>query len=206
MTTDYAPTVFVVDDDPDVRESLRWLFESVGLAVEEFSDSAAFLESYRSDRPGCLLLDVRMPGMDGLALLERLNEHHVWLPSIVLTGHGDIPMAVRAMKLGAVDFVQKPANHQQLLELVNEALRRDREFREQIGDPAAVAERLASLTPREREVLEGLVEGDSNKAIAYNLDVGSRTVETHRARIMEKMQASTVADLVRMTLFVRWRP
>ncbi len=201
-----APTVFVVDDDPDVRESLRWLFDSVGLAVEDFSTSEVFLESYRSSRPGCLLLDVRMPGMDGLALLERLNEHHVWLPTVILTGHGDIPMAVRAMKLGAVDFVQKPANHQQLLERVKDALRRDGEFREQIGDPATVAERLASLTPREREVLDGLVRGQSNKVIAFNLDVGIRTVETHRARIMEKMQASSVADLVRMTLFVRWRP
>ncbi len=201
-----APTVFVVDDDPDVRESLRWLFNSVGLAVEDFSTSEVFLESYRSSRPGCLLLDVRMPGMDGLALLERLNEHHVWLPTVILTGHGDIPMAVRAMKLGAVDFVQKPANHQQLLERVQDALRRDGEFREQIGDPATVAERLASLTPREREVLDGLVRGQSNKVIAFNLDVGIRTVETHRARIMEKMQASSVADLVRMTLFVRWRP
>ena len=203
---DNAATVFVVDDDPDVRESLRWLFESVGLAVEDFPTSDAFLESYRSGRPGCLLLDVRMPGIDGLALLERLNGHHVWLPTIILTGHGDITMAVRAMKLGAVDFVQKPANHQQLLELVKDALRRDGEFREQIGDPATVAERLASLTPREREVLDGLVRGQSNKAIAFNLQVGSRTVETHRARIMEKMQASTAADLVRMTLFVRWRP
>jgi len=203
---EHTATVFVVDDDPDVRESLRWLVDSVGLAVEDAPSSEAILEGYRSGRPGCLLLDVRMPGMDGLALLERLNEHHVWLPTIILTGHGDIPMAVRAMKLGAVDFVQKPANHQQLLELVQEALRRDREFREQIGDPATVAERLASLTPREREVLEGLVKGESNKVIAYNLEVGSRTVETHRARIMEKMQASTVADLVRMTLFVRWRP
>lgn len=201
-----AATVFVVDDDPDVRESLRWLFDSVGLAVEDFPSSEAFLKSYRFSRPGCLLLDVRMPGMDGLALLERLNEHHVWLPTIILTGHGDIPMAVRAMKLGAVDFVQKPANHQQLLELVKEALRRDGEFREQIGDPATVAERLASLTPREREVLEGLVKGESNKVIAFNLEVGSRTIETHRARIMEKMRASTVADLVRMTLFVRWHP
>ncbi len=201
-----APTVFVVDDDPDVRESLHWLFDSVGLAVEDFSTSEAFLESYRSSRPGCLLLDVRMPGMDGLALLERLNEHHVWLPTVILTGHGDIPMAVRAMKLGAVDFVQKPANHQQLLERVKDALRRDGEFREQIGDPATVAERLASLTPREREVLDGLVRGQSNKVIAFNLDVGIRTAETHRARIMEKMQASSIADLVRMTLFVRWRP
>ncbi len=201
-----ATTVFVVDDDPDVRESLQWLFESVGLAVESFPSSEVFLESYRSSRPGCLLLDVRMPGIDGLALLERLNEHHVWLPTIILTGHGDIPMAVRAMKLGAVDFAQKPANHQELLELVQEALRRDREFREQIGDPATVAKRLASLTPREREVLDGLVKGQSNKVIAFNLDVGTRTVETHRARIMEKMQAFSIADLVRMTLFVRWHP
>jgi FixJ family two-component response regulator len=201
-----ATTVFVVDDDPDVRESLRWLFDSVGLAVEDFASSEAFLESYRSSRPGCLLLDVRMPGMDGLGLLERLNRHHVWLPTIIVTGHGDIPMAVRAMKLGAVDFVQKPANHQRLLELVRNALRRDREFREQIGDPATVAERLASLTPREREVLDGLVKGESNKVIAFNLAVGIRTVETHRARIMEKMQASSIADLVRMTLFVRWGP
>jgi FixJ family two-component response regulator len=198
--------VYVVDDDPDVRNALRWLFDSVDLRVQDFPSVEAFLDAYDGKGPGCLILDVRMPGIDGLEFLKRLGEHQIWVPVIVITGHGDVPMAVKALKLGAVDFVQKPVNHQQLLELVRATLGEDRALREEFGDPGAVARSFKSLTPKEREVLERLIKGKSNKAIAFDLDVSVRTVEAHRARIMDKTRAGSLASLVRMALLFRRVP
>jgi len=184
-------------------QALRWLFDSVDLRVQDFPSVEAFLDSYDAQGAGCLILDVRMPGMDGLEFLKRLGEYRIWLPVIVISGHGDVPMAVKALKLGAVDFVQKPVNHQQLLELVRATLNRDRALRDEFGDPAAVARGLESLTPKEQEVLDRLVKGQSNKAIAYDLSVSVRTVEAHRARIMDKTRAESLARLVRMALLFR---
>jgi two-component system response regulator FixJ len=187
-------TVFIVDDDDAVRDSLQILLESAGLTVEAFGSPGAFLESSAPDRPGCLLVDVRMPEMDGIELQETLTTANRRLPVIVMTGHADVPLAVRAMKAGAVDFIEKPFDDEVIIETVRRAL----ELR-----PAAnpeIAQRLALLTPREREVLEGLVAGRANKVIAFDLDISPRTVEIHRARVMEKMQARSLSQLVRIAL------
>jgi len=193
-------TVYVVDDDKDVRESLCWLFDSVGLAAEAFETAEAFLSSEHTGLPGCLVLDVRMPGMGGLALLERLAERGVLTPVVVITGHGDVPMAVKALHLGAVNFIQKPLNHEDLFERVRNALARDRELRESLGDYPGIFERWKQLTPREEEVLHRLVAGQANKVIAAELAISTRTVETHRARIMDKLQIRSFASLVQLTL------
>jgi len=195
-----AQTVYVVDDNKDVRESLCWLFESIGLATESFETAEAFLSSEHAGLPGCLVLDVRMPGMGGFALLERLSERGILTPVIVITGHGDVPMAVKALHLGAVDFVQKPLNHEDLLEGVRNALAKDHELRESFGDYPGIFERWKQLTPREEEVLHRLVSGQANKVIASELGIGTRTVETHRARIMDKLQIRSFASLVQLTL------
>lgn len=202
MTTAMVPqsTVFVLDDDLDVRDSLRWLFESVDLPVEDFSNGEVFLAEYHSGRPGCLVLDVRMPRMDGLEVLKQLKYLHFCLPTIVITGHGDVPMAVKAMKLGAVEFIQKPLNHQYLLETVRRLLLMDREFRAEFGDPADFHKRFASLTPRELEVMRLLLRGQANKVIAIDMGVSVRTVESHRAQILEKIGVRSVTDLVRISL------
>ena len=187
-------TVFIVDDDDAVRDSLQVLLESAGLTVEAFASPTAFLGSSAPERPGCLLVDVRMPEMDGIELQEALTAANRRLPVIVMTGHADVPLAVRAMKAGAVDFIEKPFDDEVIIETVRRAL----ELR-----PAAnpeIAQRLALLTPREREVLEGLVAGRANKVIAFDLDISPRTVEIHRARVMEKMQARSLSQLVRMAL------
>jgi FixJ family two-component response regulator len=199
-------TVFVIDDDEDVRESLHWLFESVHIPVEVFSSAAAFLNDPRSGGPGCLVLDVRMPEMDGLQLLDALRTHRIGLPVIMISGHGDVPMAVKAMQLGAVDFIQKPINHQDLLERVRKALQADERFRAELGDPRVIAERMDQLTPKEQEVLQGIVRGLSNKLIAHDMDVSVRTVETHRAHLIRKLGARSTADLVRLTLAFRPDP
>ncbi len=199
------PIVYVVDDDQAVRDSLRWLIESVGLNVETYASAQAFLEAYYPGRAGVLVLDVRMPGMSGLELQNALASQELRLPVIVITGHGDVPMAVRAMKAGALDFIQKPFNDQELLERIHEALERDAPIRFERAERAEVVARLAQLTPRELEVMTRVVAGKPNKAIAAELGISKKTVEVHRARIMEKMQAESLADLVRIALLTRER-
>lgn len=193
-------TVFVVDDDQAVRDSLALLVQSVGLEVETFASARDFLDAYRPDRRGCLITDIRMPGMSGLELQEQLSADGYHIPVIVLTGFGDVPAAVRALKGGAVDFVEKPFNPQALLDLVQQAIVRDAEIREQAAHQARLTERMALLTPREQEVMELVVAGKANKVIAIDLSISERTVELHRARIMKKMRARSLAELMRMVL------
>jgi two-component system, LuxR family, response regulator FixJ len=196
------PTIFVVDDDSAVRDALKLLLRSVGQAVETFGSAQEFLDAYGEDRPGCLVLDIRMPGMSGLELQQKLNEKHSILPIIFITGHGDVPMAVEAMQAGAVDFIQKPFRDQDLIDRINQALERDGSNRAALGERNDIRRRLETLTPREREVLDLVVHGKANKVIAGDLKLSQRTVEIHRARVMEKMQASSLAHLVRMVLEV----
>jgi two-component system response regulator FixJ len=196
------PTIFVVDDDSAVRDALKLLLRSVGHAVETYGSAQEFLDAYSEDRPGCLVLDIRMPGMSGLELQQRLNEKHSILPIIFITGHGDVPMAVEAMQAGAVDFIQKPFRDQDLIDRINQALEKDSSNRAALGERNDIRRRLETLTPREREVLDLVVHGKANKVIAGDLKLSQRTVEIHRARVMEKMQASSLAHLVRMVLEV----
>jgi FixJ family two-component response regulator len=196
------PTIFVVDDDAAVRDALKLLLRSVGQAVETFGSGQEFVDAYSEDRPGCLVLDIRMPGMSGLELQQKLNERHSILPIIFITGHGDVPMAVEAMQAGAVDFIQKPFRDQDLIDRINQALEKDSNNRAALGERNDIRRRLETLTPREREVLDLVVHGKANKVIAGDLKLSQRTVEIHRARVMEKMQASSLAHLVRMVLEV----
>lgn len=194
-----GPLVHVVDDDPDIREALALLLSSVDVEVRSYASADAFLAEHDGGVGGlaCMLLDVRMPGMSGMALLERLSGQGVRLPVIVMTGHGDIDMAVRAMKLGAADFVTKPLAPQALLEKVQELLRRGLSPpADPLGDSAQAAARLKELTVREREIFDRLVSGEPNKAIALDLGISIRTVETHRSRIMAKLNAKSLVDLV----------
>lgn len=193
-------TVFVVDDDEAMRESLTWLIESVGLKVETFASADSFLQAYYPGRSGCLLLDVRMPGMSGLELQGHLQDQQITLPVIMITGHGDVPMAVRAMKAGAIDFIEKPFNDEQLLESIRNALAVDDTRRDEQSFKADIASRLELLTPRETEVMDMVTAGKSNKEIANALGVSAKTVEAHRAKVMEKMQAGSLAELVRLVL------
>src|SRR5579863_3622716 len=195
-----APTVFVVDDDEGVRNSLRFLLKSVGLPARALASAGEFLESYKPSQPGCLVLDVRMPGMSGLELQQQLNLRGAVIPVIFITGHGDIPMAVEAMQQGAFDFLQKPFRDQDLIDRIQRALEKDRISREELTQRSHIRERLDTLTPREREVLDLVTSGKPNKIIASDLGLSQRTVEIHRARVMEKMGASSLAQLVRMTL------
>jgi two-component system response regulator FixJ len=197
------PTVFVVDDDEPVRDSLRMLMRSVGLNAETFSGAAEFLAAYDPDHPGCLVLDIRMPGMSGMELQDKLNEIHAILPIIFITGHGDVPMAVKAIQYGAADFIQKPFRDQDLLDRINKAIEQDASNRAQLLETRDIEERLSNLTPREKEVLELIVDGRPNKVIAADLEVSQRTVEIHRARVMDKMRASSLAHLVRMVMRLR---
>jgi two-component system, LuxR family, response regulator FixJ len=193
-------TVFVVDDDDAVRTSLRLLLKSVGLPVETFGSAQEFLDAFDAERAGCLVLDIRMPGMSGLELQQRLNEIHAIIPIVFITGHGDVPMAVEAMQHGAVDFIQKPFRDQDLIDRINQALEKDRENRAGLKERDAIRRRMQQLTPREREVLDLVTKGKANKVIAGDLNVSQRTVEIHRARVMEKMGASSLAYLVRMVI------
>jgi FixJ family two-component response regulator len=201
-TNNTRPTIFIVDDDTAVRDALKLLLRSVGQAVETFGSAQEFLDAYSEDRPGCLVLDIRMPGMSGLELQQKLNEKHSILPIIFITGHGDVPMAVEAMQAGAVDFIQKPFRDQDLIDRINQALEKDSSNRAALGERNDIRRRLETLTPREREVLDLVVHGKANKVIAGDLKLSQRTVEIHRARVMEKMQASSLAHLVRMVLEV----
>lgn len=193
------PTVFVVDDDEDMRNALRWLMESVNLPVRVFGTAEEFLDHGCATLPGCLLLDIRMPGMGGLALLEQLGRADTpLLPTIMLTGHGDVPTAVRALQAGAFDFVEKPAIQQQLLDRVHAALAADKIRRMHAEQLISVRRALNNLTERQREVLEWVVDGESTKCIALRLGISERTVETYRRIIMKKMKATSLAALVRM--------
>ena len=196
--SDTAPTVFVVDDDPAIRFAMQALMDSVNLNHEIFGSADEFLASVDDDRSGCLVLDIRMPGLGGLELQQELIDRGNMLPIIFITGHGDVPMAVEAMQKGAVDFIQKPFRDQDLLDRISEAMKADKKRREARSANAEVAERVAKLTKREQEVFDLVVTGKPNKVIAYELGVSQRTVEIHRARVMEKMQARSLADLVKM--------
>lgn len=193
-------TVFVVDDDQAMRNSLKWLIESVGMKVETYESANEFMANYYPGRAGCLLLDVRMPGMSGLELQEQFIKQQIKIPIIIITGHGDVPMAVRAMKAGAVDFIEKPFNDELLLESIRNALVLDVEQRTQQAERAEITARLGQLTPREHEVMEMVTDGKANKEIAQALGVSAKTVEAHRARVMEKMEAASLADLVKMVI------
>lgn len=200
-TNDDDGTVYIVDDDEAVRKALSMLVRSVGLNVESYPSAQAFLDAYRGSRPACLVLDVRMPGMSGLDLQDRLHSMEITLPVIIMTGHGDVPMAVRAMKAGAVDFVEKSSyNDQALLDRIQVALKRDREVRRRSVLQQNVNRRMATLTPRERQIMELFVGGKPAKAIAYDLGLSTKTVETHRTKLLEKMGARSLVELTRMVL------
>jgi FixJ family two-component response regulator len=190
--------VFVIDDDESIREALKSLIRSVGLSVETFASAHDFLQRQRPDIPGCLILDVRMPGLSGLDLQRDLTDANIHLPIIFITGHGDIPMSVRAMKAGAVEFLTKPFRDQDLLDAIQQALERDRLARSQRADNAELLNRYHSLTPRETEVFGLVVKGLLNKQIALQLGTSEITVKLHRRQVMEKMHADSLADLVRM--------
>ena len=191
-------TVYVVDDDAAVRDSLGWLLRSVGLVVETYASGQEFLNKVRAGCNGCAVLDVRMPGLSGLELQERLSVECIVLPIIIITGHGDVPMAVRAIKAGAFDFIEKPFNDQLLLDRVQQALMHNEQTRLLEGERAGVNARLSQLTPREREVLALVVMGNPNKTIASQLEISCRTVEIHRGRVMEKMEVGSLSELVRL--------
>jgi FixJ family two-component response regulator len=190
--------VFVIDDDESMREALKSLIRSVGLKVETFASAHEFLQSRRPDLPACLILDVRMPGLSGLDLQRDLSEANIHIPIIFITGHGDIPMSVRAMKAGAVEFLTKPFRDQDLLDAIQQALERDRLMRSQQADNAELLNRYQSLTPRETEVFGLVVKGMLNKQIALQLGTSEITIKLHRRQVMEKMHADSFADLVRM--------
>jgi two-component system response regulator FixJ len=193
-----APLVYIVDDDTAVRDSLGLLMKSVGLACETHESATDFLESYDASRPSCLVADIRMPGMSGLELQQELQSRCSEIPILFITGHGDVPMAVNAMKNGAMDFIQKPFRDQDLLDRIHRALHSDQDRRASSEETAEIRERIDKLTPREKEVMEMVIQGHANKVIALDLGVSQRTVELHRARVMHKMGVRSLADLVRI--------
>ena len=191
-----APLVYVVDDDEAVRDSLKLLLESVGLASEIYPSAAAFLAAYDPNKHCCLVADIRMPGLSGLELQQRLLEQKTEIPIIFITGHGDVPMAVNAMKMGATDFIQKPFRDQELIDRIHKALKHDKQRQALRNEERVIRQRLASLTPREAEVMQRVVSGQANKVIAMDLGVSQRTVELHRARVMRKLRMRSLAELV----------
>jgi two-component system response regulator FixJ len=196
------PTVFIVDDDQEVREAIQLLMESVGLEVETFPSAQEYLDNFDKSRRGCLILDVRMAGMSGLELQARLQAEDSHPPIVIITGHGDVPMAVRAIQAGAIDFIEKPFNDQSLLDSVHRALEKDAQVSGEASQIAQIRERLSRLTPREREVMDLVVAGQRNKVIAFDLGVSQSTVEAHRSKVMEKMEAKTLSDLMRMMMTI----
>lgn len=192
--------IYIVDDDPAVRDSLAVLLEVEGYTTIGFESAELFLDAWSPSLRGGLLLDVRMPRMDGLELLDRLRQQGSELPVVVMTGHGDVPVAVRAMKAGALDFIEKPLTESLLLEAVRNMMAQEQERQGRAEERAQAAEHVASLTPRERDVLVQLVLGQPNKVIAYELGISARTVEVHRSRVMDKMGAKSLSHLVRLAL------
>jgi len=200
MSADNSATVFIVDDDAAIRDSLKLLLKSADLRVVCYESAERFLDAYGSEMCGCLLLDVRMPGMGGLDLQRELNRRKSVLPVIIMTGHGDVPMAVEAMKAGATDFIEKPFNDEDLLTRIQNSIERQQRELAEHADDLEMLKRLSLLTPREREVMDLLAQGKLNKVVAADLDISPRTVEVHRARIMEKLQVKSLADIVRLSL------
>ncbi len=198
-----GPIIYVVDDDDRMREALTLLLKTVGYSTASFSRPADFLAKYDANQSGCVILDVRMPEMSGLEVQQHLNRIGAMVPVILMTGHGDIPMAVQAMKDGAFDFLQKPFRDQDLIDRINAALKQDAENRATVERHAELRRRAESLTPREREVMAAVVDGKANKVVAIDLGLSERTVEIHRANVMEKMGARSVAHLVKMYLMLR---
>ena len=192
------PTVFIVDDDDAVRRFLSGLIASVELRVEAFASARDFLDAYEPGQTGCLVLDVRMPGMSGLELQRELAEQAIDLPVIILTGHGNVQLAVHAMQAGAIDFVEKPFDNELLLDRIQKAVSENVRAGSERIKQIEIAERMQLLTPREREVLDLVVAGQTNKGVARHLDISEKTVEIHRANVMRKMQAKSLADLVKM--------
>lgn len=203
QTVREEPTVYIVDDDDAVRESLVFLMKSIRQKTEAYPNAQAFLDSGHDNKPGCLLLDIRMPGMSGLELQEKLKQKGSLLPIIFITGHGDVPMAVKAIKAGAADFVQKPFRDQELIDRIREVLEEDAQVRADKLQRAEILRRIDTLTEREREVMEQVVEGKANKVVAIDLSVSQRTVEIHRANVMEKMKARSLAQLVKLVMRAR---
>ena len=195
-----ALVVHVIDDDEAMRQSLAFLFRTARIYAETYESASAFLSALPQLKVGCIVTDVRMPGLSGLDLLRRLRELNIGVPVIVITGHGDVPLAVEAMKSGAADFLEKPFDDEALLGAVRSALSKNATDHERQAQKSAIKERLASLSNRERDVLQGLVAGNPNKTIAYDLGISPRTVEIYRANVMTKMQAGSLSDLVRMAI------
>jgi two-component system, LuxR family, response regulator FixJ len=198
--------IIVVDDDHAVRDSLQSLLETAGFPVRLYGSAAAFLADCPAGEQGCLLLDVQMPDMDGLTLQQMVRTGWPRLAVVVMTGHGDVPIAVRAMKAGAVDFIEKPFHHEVLLEVIRHAIEHSRQVAKEVAETDELATKLRLLSKREREVLDGLVAGLPNKTIAYDLGVSPRTIEIYRARLMDKMQARTLSELVRLATTAGVRP
>jgi len=194
------PTVFLVDDDPAVRDAVSLFLELKGRSVELFDSAQAFLDAYDPDRPGCLVLDIRMPGMSGLELQDLLLEKQLGIPIIFISGHGDVPVAVKAFKAGAVDFLEKPFDNHRLLACIDKAISNDTERRQRQRQRSDMLERYQQLTPREQQVMVLVAEGNTNKDIARRLDISHRTVEIHRRRVMEKLGANSVSDLVSVSV------
>lgn len=196
-------TVFIVDDDEEVRDALQLLMQSIGLNAETYDSAQSYLDTFDAEKPGCLVLDVRMKGMSGLALQTHLASFAIHPPIIMITGHGDISMAVQAVQAGALDFLEKPFNEQTLLESIYRAIEKDAEQRGEASKVAEIQQRIERLTCREKEVMEQVVSGKRNKVIAYDLDISQSTVEAHRAKVMEKMEAASLSDLMRMIFSIK---
>lgn len=195
-------TVWIVDDDDAVCDSLQLLLKTVGLESKAFPDGPSFLRSYDTDQAGCVVVDLRMPGMSGLELQEALHQRQALSPIIFITGHGTVDSAVHAMRAGAIDFLQKPFDDEVLLDTIQRAIRLDAEARASLQEQGAIAEREKTLTSREREVMALVVEGKANKVIAFDLGVSERTIEIHRSRVMKKMEAKSLPHLVRMSILI----
>lgn len=201
--TDSQQIVYVVEDDEAVRDSLEMMLVSMEHKVETFPTANAFLDAYDESMAGCIVLDIRMPGMDGMELQKALNSKNSIIPIIFVTGHGDVPMAVEAMQQGAIDFIQKPYREQELLEKIKAALELDDEQRASLMEKKEIQRKLEELTPREQEIMDMMIDGNANKVIAIDLDISQRTVEIHRSRVMHKMETHSLAHLVRMVLSVK---